>query len=276
SGTSNSTRVSPQEKAEYERIYREALQARLSAGTVHVYLLKPDGHVIASMHVAEATKPDRLLAMLERVVQTLHVHPGEPLVRTTSHSVPPEHARDVLVLHVTARYVERHGQEEERIQPVLGTARSSQWASLPSEDWVVLDNGAWHKLLPKRAVRVGDSWDWDNAVSARFLTHFYPPTENTDLGTNRLEQQALRATVVSIHGGIVRARLEGHLRMRHPFYHKPTPEVVDAKLVGLLEFEPGKSAIPSIRLVTDAANYGDPKAQRLPFGVAMQSVPAAK
>jgi hypothetical protein len=274
-GPGNRTRVSAEEKAEYERIYGEALRAGLPAGTVHVYLLKPDGHVIASMHVADATKPDRLLTLLARIVRTLHARPGEPLVHAVAHSVPPAHARDALVLHVTARYVERQGQEERRIHPVLGTARSSQWASLPSEDWVVLDRNAWHKLLPGRAVRVDASWDLDKEVSAKLLIHFYPPTENTDLRTNRLEQQDLRATVVSIRNGVIRARLEGHLRMQHPFCLKPTQEVVDARLVGIFEFEPGKASVPTLRLVTDAANFGEPNARPLPFGVAVQSVRAA-
>ncbi len=48
--------VGPQpaeERREFTRIYREALDGKMSAGTVHVYLTSPDGKVIDSMHVAE-------------------------------------------------------------------------------------------------------------------------------------------------------------------------------------------------------------------------------
>src|SRR5919197_3548626 len=59
------------EKAEKDRIYRETLKAGLSAGTVHAYVLAPDGRVLDSLHVAVAAKTDRLLAMLERAVAKL-------------------------------------------------------------------------------------------------------------------------------------------------------------------------------------------------------------
>ena len=43
-----------EEKAEYQRIYHEALDARLSAGTVHAYVVDTAGHPIDSLHVADA------------------------------------------------------------------------------------------------------------------------------------------------------------------------------------------------------------------------------
>src|SRR6516225_3136610 len=57
------------EKAEYRRIYSEALQAKLSAGTVHAYVLEGDGHPIDSLHVADAARTDRLVSMLKRVIR---------------------------------------------------------------------------------------------------------------------------------------------------------------------------------------------------------------
>ena len=51
----------------YDRVYREALGAKgLSAGTVHAYVVDTGGHVIDSLHVAEAARTERLTAMLER------------------------------------------------------------------------------------------------------------------------------------------------------------------------------------------------------------------
>src|SRR4051812_40775008 len=65
-----------EEKAETFRIYREALAAGFSTGTVHAYALGPDGHPIATLHVAEAAKPDQLLAMLRRVADEVKPEPG--------------------------------------------------------------------------------------------------------------------------------------------------------------------------------------------------------
>jgi hypothetical protein len=262
----------PEEKAEYHRIYREALQAKLSAGTVHVYILDPDGRPIDSLHVADAAKPDRLLEMMERTIKKLNVAAGKPLAKPAAQSSPPQAEKGALVLHLTARYLVRKGDDYVRVQPLLGTERSSQWGYLPSEDWLVLGQSEWTKLLPSGAVREGTSWEWDKEVSAKLLTHFYPPTENTDNRKNRIDQQVLKATAVSVANGVVRARIEGSLKMKHSFYHKDTSEFVEAALVGYLDFETAERTIRSLRLVTDRATYGGGNSVQ-PFGVAVRSLP---
>src|SRR5215471_12283012 len=59
------------EKAEYMRIYRAALKAKLSTGTVHVYILDPDGKPIDSRHVAKASNVYTLVDLLESTVKKL-------------------------------------------------------------------------------------------------------------------------------------------------------------------------------------------------------------
>src|SRR5438045_2008462 len=71
----------PEEKAALHRIQQEDYAAKLSVGTVHVFIIKPDGHLLDTMHVAEAYKPEKLTAMLERAVQTLHTPAGEVVVK---------------------------------------------------------------------------------------------------------------------------------------------------------------------------------------------------
>jgi hypothetical protein len=108
-------------------------------------------------------------------------------------------------------------------------------------------------------------------VTAQLLTRFYPTTENNDLSTNRLDQQSLRGTIISIKDGLVRARIGGSLKMKHSFYpHREDKNFVDATIVGYVDFEMEKPRIRSLRLVTDKATYGT--AGR--FGVALHSVAA--
>ena len=223
--------------------------------------------------MSDAARPERLLELLQRAVDTLKVSPGEALVKPAPQSAAPPAAPGSLVLHLTARYLQRQGDDCVRLRPVLGTARSGQWTSLPSEDWVVLGRDEWQKLLPPGDARPGTSWETDPEVTARLLTHFYPPTENTDVSKNRLEEQTLKATVLSLRDGVAVARVEGRLRMKHSFYHKLTDEFVDAAVIGLLEFEPGGPKVRSLRLVTDRANYGGEGNSRHLFGVAVHSVP---
>ena len=104
-------------------------------------------------------------------------------------------------------------------------------------------------------------------MTAKVLTHFYPSTENNNVATNRIDEQSLKATVLSTQDGVVRARLDGHMKMKHPFYHRDDNNFVEATIVGILEFEPGKRIL-TLQLATVKATYG-----RTAFGVVVRSVP---
>ena len=118
----------------------------------------------------------------------------------------------------------------------------------------------------------GDSWDIDKGLASQLLTRFYPTTENNDLSTNRIDQQSLRATVVSIRDGLVHARIDGSLKMKHNSYpHRDDDNVVEAAIVGYLDFEQDKPRIQTLRLVTEKASYGGPTRR---FGVAVRSLSA--
>jgi hypothetical protein len=226
------------ERAEYQRIYREALAKKFSTGTVHVYLLTPDGHPFATLHVANASKEGALLEALEKAVADFKVPAGKPLIAPAPQSHSPQTEKDVLVLHLVS----------------LGDHRGS-WRQFPAENWIVYSAVEQGKLLPTGEVKPGATWDMDRDLATRLLTHFYPQTENNDVSKNRIEEQSLRATVVSIGGGTARARLEGTLRMEHWFYHKPDGNMVNASFSGYLDFDPATRRITALRLITDKAVY---------------------
>src|SRR5215212_8284406 len=72
--------VPREERDEYTRIYREALDKKFSAGSVHVYVLDPKGEVIGTRHVADAAKTRELIAFLDEVTSKLRTKPGKVLV----------------------------------------------------------------------------------------------------------------------------------------------------------------------------------------------------
>ena len=266
------------EKAECRRIYIEALNGKLPAGTVHAYVTAPDGHTIDSQHVATAAKVEELTKMLERTVERLKTPAGQPLVEPSPQARAPQADPSSLLLHLTARNLMRQGDELVPHRTVLGETRSANWGSYPAENWVEFKPVEWRKLLPlgdrANPTRVPDVvrgfvWDPDKDEAAKFLTHFYPSTENNDVSNNRIEEQTLRATVLSVEKGVVRARLDGSLRMKHPFYHKDDGNFVDATLVGILDYEPAAGKIRSLQIVTSKAVYG---ANKTVFGVALRSV----
>jgi hypothetical protein len=255
-----------EERKTLQHIVGETLKAKLSAGTVHVYLLTPDGQSIDSQHVATASKVDKLTEMLERAVARLKLPEGEPLVTPASQSKAPKAESDALVLHLVARTVTRKGNEDIVRPAKLGETRSVGWGAYPAENWIVLSKGEWSRLLPAEKVAPGMSWNLDREVVSKVLTHVYPSTENNNIASNKIEEQSLTARVIAEKDGIVRARLDGHLRMKHSFYHKEDGNFVDADLVGLLEFAPGQG-IRSLQLVTSRATYG-----RTNFGVVIRNV----
>jgi hypothetical protein len=213
---------------------------KLSVGTVHVYVVAPDGHLFESMHVAAAARTDKLVALLDRAVQKFRPTPGPPVLKPGQQSQPPKHQSDALVLHLIAR----------------GNNQGS-WREFPGENWIVLSRPEWTKLLPVET-KVGVSWEFEEGIAARLLTHFHPQTEDPyDKDRNRIDRQSLQARIISVQGGVARARLDGSLRMKRPFYPgKEDDKFVDATVVGYFDFDTGRNQIPTVRLVTDQATYG--------------------
>src|SRR5262245_61046079 len=97
------------ERAERDRILRDFLDAKMSAGSVHVYVLTPEAKPVGSIHVAHAGDKDkatgktRTLLLLEKAVAELKPEKGKPVVKPAAQSAAPKAPADALVLHLTAR-----------------------------------------------------------------------------------------------------------------------------------------------------------------------------
>jgi hypothetical protein len=79
----------------------------------------------------------------------------------------------------------------------------------------------------------------------------------------------LHGTIESVEGRTARARIEGRVRMTHRFYPgREDGNMVDAPIVGYLDFDPATRQVIRLRLVTDGASYG-----RGTLDVAVLSVP---
>jgi hypothetical protein len=227
-----------EEKAEVNRIYREALAKKLSAGSVHVYVANSKGDVIDTRHVAEAANAKALVEFLDNIIARLGTPKGETLVVPKPQSAPPKCEDGSLVLHLVAR-------------PLAG---GGSWPGT-AEDWIAYDSDEIKKLLPPRATP-GATHEPDAALARRLLTHVYPVTENNDTSKNEFKQQEFRLKVLSASGGVARARIDARLVMRHDFYHKSDGKTVDATLVGYLDWSPADTKVKAFRLVTDRAAYG--------------------
>ncbi len=224
-------------------------------GDVHIYILTPDGQPLDGMSVGEATVNDtNLLNRLNQIVKKLGNPPGEPVVKPAPQSVPPTASPDSLVLHLSAR----------------GATRGTNYRMFPAENWIVLSKEECAGLLPAGEVKVNDTWPVEKDAASKMLVKFYPQTVEITAGVerSRIDQQNLTLTVTSVRDGLVRARFDGTLRMKHGSVAQNEDWFVDAVLTGFLEFDSGTRKIQRLRLVTKKATYGAEG-----FLAALRSVP---
>ncbi|HVE43152.1 MAG TPA: sigma-70 family RNA polymerase sigma factor [Planctomycetota bacterium] len=252
-------RATPADKDERTRIYQGAIASKFSAGDGCMYVVAPDGKVLASVTVPRASSASNVVPLLEQ----FRGPEGAPLVNPVRQSRAPAHRPDDLVLHLVARYVDTGGGlEKDR----------TTYHEFPAENWLVLPRSEGKRLLPAEAPRVGLEWTPAPDLAAKLLTHFYPVTHDClrdDAARSKVERTTLRARVLSLRDGIVRARLEGDVRLSRYFYDAPPPthrpEFLEAKVLGFLDFEPS-GRIVSLKMTTEGAHYGP-----APFAVALQS-----
>src|SRR5262249_48454630 len=244
--------ASAEEQAEGDRIYHAAIDAKMDNGTDCVYILTPDGKLFDSIRIRIASRADPLVERLEQIVQKLGLTAGPAGAPIKSQRARPPAEPNSVVLHLAARVFGR-----------------TAWCEFPAEEWIVLTAEEQAHLMSATKVRVGGSWEVPDALSRRLLPHFYPQTENNDLAKSLVERQVLRGTVLTVRDGVARARLEGSLRMKHNFYpDREDGRIVDATVIGFVDFDVNSRRIRSLRLVTDQATYGEWN-----FGVALRSLP---
>jgi hypothetical protein len=239
-----------EEKAELQRIFKEGYAAKKSVGSVHVYILNPEGRLIDSMHVAEAAKSRNLEALLRKTVADLRLRPGDPVAKVRSQSAAPTCDSDSLVLHLVSRSLDGRGA----------------WTEFPVENWIVLSPAEQKALLPPGSLERGASWTPDPEVLKKLLTHFYPATENNDVKKNRFDQLSVSASVIELNDGTARARLSGTFKMAHDFYHKEDGKAVEAEFVGFAKINTSDRRLLNLQITTRNASYNGGK-----FAVALRT-----
>jgi hypothetical protein len=244
--------VSPAENAEKIRIVRESwLDTKvLRTGEDALYVLDSNGRVVDAIRAPDSIRIDKVLPFLEAAVKSLGVSKGPTLVTPTNQSKPPATKEGDIVLHLTARYV----------------PKGEGWAKIPAEDWIVLTDEEWSRLLPDENAAVGQRWDIDKAVAKKLMLNFYPPTGNTNVNKNKIERLEFTGTLVSLRDGRGRVRLDGALKMKHPFFTtgvgpsasmqqgKDYDVVIDS-IVGFVDFETSPRRLTAFRLVGEKATY---------------------
>ncbi|HYE99937.1 MAG TPA: RNA polymerase sigma factor [Planctomycetota bacterium] len=235
---SNETPEDPEEAAERREVMREASKAGLVAGSETVYFLEAGtGRPLESIHMCTV----KAQGLLDRIA-AFGAPPGPPVYAPAPKNAPPAFAPGALALHATVRYLGRQGSKY-------------SYHAFPAEEWIVLEAAS--------ALALTRPGEVDPAVAARLFERLYPVTGNfKGPSANTLLDARLVATPVSPRW----VRLDGHLRMRHPFFPGKDEREVELDLLGFVERDPQSGRPVAVRMASRRGLYGTE-----PIAVAVKS-----
>ncbi len=252
--------LAPRAKADHQellRIDRYTREHKMPGGSVCVFLVAPNGNVLGSLRVHEATKADKLLSLLEEVIQREKLTPrsAEAIKATASpmHTGIQNPEREGLLLHVMTRLEERRAH--------YGV----------SEDWVELSASEWRHFLPGPRTGLGDSWKVPDEVARKIVQYFYPPSPNWKAQATTVRNCTLKATLYNRPRDEGVVHLAGVVELSHPF-GRDSPGVVKASVVGVIRYRLTDDTITSFQMASTEANYawlwrGKPQPERMSIAV---------
>jgi hypothetical protein len=223
---------------EFRRIY-EMMVAAGGGGTVAVDILTSDLKPLKWLHVERASKPGVLLQTLQIVISNLSLKPGRTLVKPRRQFLPKDAGPDDLALHLTARPF------NDREYP----------GQFPGESWIVYKASELPQIVGDKEPSVGSEWEISPQLAKRLLIHVYPQEISSDHPEfNQIIEQSITARIISVEGGVARARLDARLIMDRA--HAPQPAVsvrIEALMAGYLDFEVQKRRILAFKLAASKA-----------------------
>src|SRR5215468_1870668 len=228
------------ERAEIRRIDLDKRKRGLQGGTVCVYMLAPDGAVLATLPVHQAHDPNILVPFLKQIIEKERLEPRNPEAVQASAA----HRRAVrprteggLILHVRTK--------NEGPRASYGV----------SEDWVELTAGECKTFVPAADPRAGDLVRVPEKVVDKLFQRFYPPGPNWKVADSTVLSRALTVTVLAVTEKEVRVGLRGSVELSHPFGGADSPGRVTANLVGVLRYDLIRKAVTSFAMESEEAKF---------------------
>jgi hypothetical protein len=229
------------EQEEMWRIDRERRSRKFVGGSVCVYIVAPDGDLLATLPVQQAFKPDVLVDFLEKIIKDRKLTARKPEDAKASAAPPKEapkpRTRGGLLLHLYTRF--------DGVKPDAGV----------SQDWVEWTAEEWKALLPAGDAEEGKSWEVPAKVADKLLVHFYPPGPNWNVSASKVLKSSLKAKLVGTSADESRVRLEGTVELGFPFRGAKPDGRVTASFTGLLRYDRKAGAVTSFLLASDEARY---------------------
>jgi hypothetical protein len=211
-------------------------------GRVCVFLLDPDGSLLATQLVQQASKPENLIPLLRRVIEEQKVSARDPAaVRASAagtRTMPRPKEKDGLMLRVWTRF------DGNRAGYGL------------SQDWVELSAGDADAFAPSSAMQAGATWEVPDPVADKIFRYFYPPGPNWNAQGSEVVSRTLTATTTSLTAEELQVRLRGALTLKFSFGNAAdTPGKLTANVVGVVRYDRKKRTIASLEMITNDAKY---------------------
>lgn len=252
---------SKDEQTELERIDGERAKRRLIGGSVCVFLLDSDGHILATQRVQEACKPENLVPLLKKTIAEKKLTPRDADAVRTSAAKPSSaksKSEDGRLIHILARVDQKNNNRG------------------VSNDRIELTAAECKAFVPAADARMGTSWNIPDKISHKLYQYCYPPGPRWKVKDSQVRKGTLKATLVSVSESEARIRLQGEMELSFPNTGKPTDGRITARFVGMAHVDAKKQMLTSLLLVSEQADYiwhWQGKPQPLKMRMAMELEP---
>ena len=232
-------------------VWDQAKKKKLPMGTVHAYLLTPDGKIYNSMHVMHAARLDVFFRFITSAIGGMKTAGGETLVQPAPTFVPPSVEDDEILLHAASQYGNR--------------------SHLAAEDWIVLSKEEWTQFVPPEKTDSDGAWSISEEVAQKIMIHLYPYAADWNNDLEQITRAEIKLYPLTAETSETKATysVKGIVQMTRNRQAGRLPEPVSAQLLGLVTVQSdAKEVKPKFVLSTGDAFYG-----REPFSSLLRSVP---
>jgi hypothetical protein len=248
------------EQAELERLDAERARRKMEGGAVCVFLVAPNGDVLATQRVQKAYKAENLLPLLQKIVEEQKLQPRDPeAIRASAaeNTQAKPKTKEGRFIHIWTR-VDAKGDNR-------GV----------SNDRVELSGEELQAFLPPADAKAGATWPVPETIAVKLFQYGYPPGPYWKTSDSKLKKAKLTAKLIAVSDKEARIELAGDMELSFPL-GRPTEGQVTAHFEGIAQADPGKRTLTSLALVSDRAEfvwYWERKPQTVKMRIAMEMEP---